>query len=192
MIYESREKYARVRLGTELFPARLGPMILGVSDFVTVFEIARGSNGVWTDTVLRLLVGIAALIGGVGALILNWGNNGTKNWIAPVFVIGWSLLWLYMHNFPSVFRHINSLVRAYRDGQYQVVEGPVRMLHQQPATGHIKGDVITVNGKEFEVNYLYLTPAYRKTLAHGGVLGPGVYARIYYNDGEFLRVDIRK
>ena len=61
-----------------------------------------------------------------------------------------------------------------------------------PATGHTKGDIIAVNGEQFEVNYFYVTPAYRNTLAHGGVLGPGVYARIYYHNGEILRVDIRQ
>jgi hypothetical protein len=91
-----------------------------------------------------------------------------------------------------VFGHINNLVRAYRDEQYQIVEGPIQILHEQPATGHTKGDIFTVNGKQFEVNYFYATPAYRNTLAHGGVLGGGVYARLYYYNGEILRVDIRK
>ena len=167
-------------------------MILAVSDLVTVFEIARGSNGVFADEVFRLLIGIAALIGGVAALIVKWRNNGPKRWVGPVFVTAWSLFWLYLHNFPYVFEHINCLVRAYRHGQYQVVEGQVQVLHEQPATGHTKGDIITVNGKQFEVNYFYLTPAYRNTLAHDGVLGGGVYARIYYHNGEILRVDIRK
>jgi hypothetical protein len=163
-----------------------------VSDFVTVFEIARGSNGVFAGEVFRLLVGVAAVIGGVTALIFQWKNNEAKSWFGPVFVIAWGLLWIYLHNFPYVFGHINSLVRAYRDGQYQVVEGQVHVLHEQPATGHTKGDIITVNGKQFEVNYFYVTPAYRNTLAHGGVLQSGLYARIYYYNGEILRVDIRK
>ena len=167
-------------------------MILGVSDFVTVFEIARGSNGVLAEEVFRLLIGIVALIGGVTALILKSRDNGPKSLFGAVFVIVWSLFWLYLHNFPYVFGHINNLVRAYRHGQYQVAEGQVQVLHEQPATGHTKGDVITVNGKQFEVNYFYLTPAYRNTLAHGGVLGGGVYARLYYYNGEILRVDIRK
>ena len=165
---------------------------LGVSDFVSVFEIARNSNGVFAEEVFRLLVGIAALIGGVTALIVQWKNNGFKSWFGPVFVIAWGLFWLYLHNFPYVFEHINSLVGAYRDGQYQVAEGQVQVLHEQPATGHTRGDIITVNGKQFEVNYFYVTPAYRNTLAHGGVLGGGVYARLYYYNGEILRVDIRK
>ena len=167
-------------------------MILSVSDFVTVFEIATGSNGVFAGEVFRLLIGIAALIGGVTALIFKWTNNGPKRWFGPLFVIAWSLFWLYLHNFPYVLGRINSLVTAYRHGQYEVVEGQVQLLHEQPATGHTKGDIITVNGKQFEVNYFYLTPAYRNTIAHGGVLDSGVYARIYYHNGEILRVDIRK
>jgi hypothetical protein len=166
--------------------------MLGLSDFITIFEIARGSNGVLAEEYLRLLIGIGALIGGVTALIIKWRNNGPKSWFGAVFITAWSLFWLYLHNFPYVFGHINSLVRAYRDGQYQVVEGQVQVLHEQPATGHTRGDIITVNGKQFEVNYFYLTPAYRNTLAHEGVLGGGVYARLYYYNGEILRVDIRK
>jgi len=167
-------------------------MILAISDFATVFEIARGSNGVFADACFRLLVGIGALIGGVTALVFKRKNNGLKSWIAAVFAIVWSLLWLYLHNFPHIFGHINNLVRAYHERQYQVVEGSVQVLQQQPVTGHTKGDIITVNGKQFEVNYFYATPAYRNTLAHGGVLGSGVYARLYYHNGEILRVDIRK
>ena len=167
-------------------------MILSVFDFVTAFEITRGSNGVFAGEVFRLLVGVAALIGGVAALISRWKNNGLKSWLGPVFITVWALFWFYLHNFPHVFGHINNLVRAYRDRQYQVVEGQVQVLHGQPATGHTKGDIIAVNGKQFEVNYFYLTPAYRNTLAHGGVLQSGVYTRLYYYNGEILRVDIRK
>ncbi len=167
-------------------------MTLAVSDFVTVFEITRRSNGVFADTCFRLFIGIAALIGGLTVIAFKRKNNGLKNWIAALFAIAWSLFWLYLHNFPHVFGHINSLVRAYRDRQCQVVEGQVQVLHEQPATGHTKGDIITVNGKEFEVNYFYATPAYRNTVAHGGVLGSGVYVRLCYHNGEILRVDIRK
>jgi hypothetical protein len=163
-----------------------------VSDFVTVFEIARNSNGVFAGEFFRLLIGIIALIGGVTALMRNWTNSGVKRWLGPIFLTVWALFWLYVHNFPYVFGHINNLVRAYRDGQYQVVEGPIQVMHEQPATGHTKGDTITVNGKTFEVNYFYATPAYRNTLVHGGVLQSGVYARLYYYNGEILRVDIHK
>ena len=49
-----------------------------------------------------------------------------------------------------------------------------------------------MNGKEFEMNYFYATPGYHNTTAHHGALTQGTYARIYYYDGEILRVDVRK
>ena len=91
-----------------------------------------------------------------------------------------------------MFGHINRLVNAYHQKQYRIVEGPVQVIHQQAYAGHGKGDVISVNGQQFELNYFYATPAYNKTIAHKGALNAGTYARIYYYDGEILRVDIRK
>jgi len=102
------------------------------------------------------------------------------------------VMWLVMGNFPLLFGRINGLVSAYETKQYQVVEGEVRVLRQQPAHGHTSGDVVVVNGVRFEVNYFFATPAYRDTIAHGGALKPGVYARLYHADGAILRVDVRK
>jgi len=162
-------------------------------DFVTVFEITRNSNGIFAGTIFRLLIGVTALVGGLRSVVFRWRRGGNVNhYIEALFLIGWSFFWIYLHNFPHVFGHINRLVNAYRENQYQVVEGPVQILHQQPATGHTKGDIVAVSGEQFEVNYFYLTPAYRNTLAHRGVLTAGTDARIYYYNGEILRVDIRK
>jgi hypothetical protein len=164
-----------------------------VSEFVTVFEIARGSNGVFADTIFRLLIGVVALIGALRSLARNrQRERSRRDYIGPIFVLVWSLFWIYLHNFPHQFGHIDRLVNADEQKQYQIVEGPVEVLHQQAYTGHGKGDVIRVNGKEFEVNYFYATPAYHNTIAHKGVLNAGTYARIYYYDGEILRVDVRK
>lgn len=164
-----------------------------MSDFVTVFEITRNSNGVFGDEVFRVLIGIVALLGSLGVLFRNWrGREAAKDYIGPVFVLVWSMFWLYLHLLPNTFGHTNELLNAYRQKQYQVVEGPVEVLWQQPYHGHSKGDVIRVGGKQFEVNYFYATPAYNKTIAHKGTLNAGTYARLYYYGGEILRVDVRK
>jgi len=164
-----------------------------VPEFVTVFEITRNGNGVFVDEVFRLLIGVVALLGSLRSLIRNRRREKSRrDYIGPIFILIWSVFWLYLHLLPNVFGHVNRLVNAYRDKQYEIVEGPVEVLHQQPKTGHSKGDVIRVNGKEFVVDYFYATPAYHNTIAHKGILNVGTYARIYYSDGEILRVDVRK
>ena len=164
-----------------------------MNEFVTVFEIARNSNGVFAGAVFRLLIGVVALIGALRSLVRNRRRESSRrDYIGPIFILVWSLFWIYLHNFPHQFGHIDRLVNAYQQKQYEIVEGPVQVLHQQPATGHSKGDVVRVNGKELEVNYFLATPAYRITIAHHGVLGQGAYARLYYYNGEILRIDLRK
>jgi hypothetical protein len=164
-----------------------------VPEFTTVFEITRNSNGVFGGTVFDLFIGVGALFGILAFLIRNWKRGiGAKGYIWAAFVLVWSLGWLSFHNFPFVFGHANKLMNAYKNRQYQVVEGPVEVLHQQPYHGHSEGDRIRVRGQEFVISYFYYTPAYTKTIAHGGALTQGTYARIYCYDSEILRVDIRK
>lgn len=161
-------------------------------EFTTVFEITRNSNGIFGDEVFRLLIGFVALMGAVWSLVRNQRRErSAKDYITPVFVLIWSVIWISMHLLPNVFGHVNKLLSAYRDKRYEIVEGPVEVLWQQPYNGHSQGDRIRVNGKEFVVNYFYATPAYHNTIAHKGVLAQGTYARLYYYDGEILRVDVR-
>jgi hypothetical protein len=59
-----------------------------VSNFVTVFEIARQSNGVWSDTLFRLVIGAAGLVAGGAGVVIAW----RKHWGVYLFMIGWSVL----------------------------------------------------------------------------------------------------
>jgi hypothetical protein len=166
-----------------------------MTDFVTVFEISRWSNGLLADELFRLFVGVAALIGGLAraAYVLR-KPNAQRQWnlIPCLFLTTWAIFWLVMHDFPRMFRRIDTLAVAYEEGRYEVAQGIVTVLHEQPAHGHSSGDRIRVDGKTFEVNYFYATPAYRQTIAHGGALRSGAYARLSYVDADIVRVEIGK
>ena len=165
-----------------------------MTDFATVFEINRWSNGLLAEELFRLFVGVAALIGGIASVVYVGRKRDVprRNVIPGLFLAVWAIFWLALHDFPQMFLRINDLAEAYDKGRFEVSEGIVRVLHQQPAHGHTGGDRIVVGDKPFEVNYFYATPAYRQTIAHGGALQAGTYARLSHVDGQIVRLEIRK
>ena len=165
-----------------------------MTDFVTVFEIDRWSNGLLADELFRLSVGVTGLIGGLAGVVYVWRKRAVprRNLIPALFLTAWAIVWLVMHDFPQMFQRIDHLTDAYEKGRYEVSEGVVAVLRQQPKHGHSSGDRIVVGGKPFEVDYFHATPAYRQTIAHGGALQAGRYARLSHVDGQIVRVEIRK
>jgi hypothetical protein len=85
-----------------------------------------------------------------------------------------------------------NLLNVYNSQSYKIAEGEVHVLYSQPFSGHTQGDIINVGGIELEISYFQLTFGYNQTIAHGGVLREGVYARIYYTDDVILRIDLKK
>ena len=166
-----------------------------IADFVTVFEFKRWTNGVLADELFRLTIGIVALLGGLrGVFNISRTRNGSAlgSLMWSLFIIGWAVLWLVMHNFPAMFQRVESLVAAYEAGRCELSEGIVKVVRQQPAHGHSSGDRILVGGREFEVDYFHATPAYRNTIAHGGVLRSGAYVRLCHIDGDIVRVELQR
>jgi hypothetical protein len=160
-----------------------------MNGLTTVFEIAPGSNGVRADAYFRLAIGLAALLGGVVGLIRA---KKLKKMAAPAFAMAWGLVWFMAH--IPLWRigttQTNGLLDIYHNGKSQAVEGIVHVSHTQPAHGHSSGDKITVGDQTFEVNYFRVTPGYKQTISHGGVLREGVFARLHYYDGIILKVEI--
>jgi len=166
-----------------------------MSDFTTVFEITGNANGIRTDTLFRLAVGLLITSAGIVGIIMRYRNRSRwpKKLFPSLFMIGWGIFWLALHLplFQISITKINSLLDIYRNGRSHVIEGVISVKHEQPASGHTKGDVITIGGKEFEVNQFLVTPGYKTTICHGGALRQGVHARLHYHDGIILKVEIK-
>lgn len=88
----------------------------------------------------------------------------------------------------------HKFMSALAKNQCDIVEGPVQVLHEQPADGHDPegGDHIRIDGKEFDINYWTETLCYNKTISHGGELKNGVVARLHYIGNDILKVEIRQ
>lgn len=74
------------------------------------------------------------------------------------------------------------------------MEGVVHVLHVQPKEGHDSGDIISIAGEEFVIQRFVAGEAYKQTIAHGGFLTEGTYARVFWGyDDPFksiLQVDV--
>jgi hypothetical protein len=76
------------------------------------------------------------------------------------------------------------LTTAYENREFKIVEGVVHVLHLEPEGGHDSGDIIEINGVEFEFSCFHDTLGYNKTIVFGGVLTEGTFARVFYYQTE--------
>jgi hypothetical protein len=125
------------------------------------------------------------------------GREGRPSWIircSPWFQIaaGAFSVFLCLVVLTIVVFRTASALYAYWSHDYDISEGVVTVLHKQPYSGHDRGDIIRLGNDELEINYYRDTPGYDRTIAHGGVLREGVYARVFHHGRIVLRIDIRK
>lgn len=170
-----------------------------MDEFITIFEISKNTNGYLFDALLRISIGIIALVIGVVGLI-RWkqGNHKfPKKIFRPAFITFWGAIWLFAHIHLLQSGDLGTswakeLINAYENGHCKITEGIVHVRHEQPVTGHDAGDEICIDDQTFFVSSFLITPAYAKGIANGGVLKEGVYARLHHYRGKILKVEIKQ
>lgn len=83
------------------------------------------------------------------------------------------------------------LSNVYKSQAWKIAEGNVHLVRSQPRGGHAAGDLVIVNGVEFVIDYFNSSWGYHNTVAYGGILKDGTYARIYYEGKTILRIDAK-
>lgn len=73
----------------------------------------------------------------------------------------------------------NTTVKAYRNGDYEIVEGYVENFVPMPESGHAQ-ESFDINGVHFEYSENSYSSAYSNTKPHGGVIRNGKYLKIGY------------
>ena len=175
--------------------------------FTTVFTFAENVSAAIKDYQRHFLLSIGLLVvGSIGLLyggaLLIYGLLLKPKFRPGMYVAlgGLGLIWvglggLNIANDPNA-DSINNCARLqniYDARQYRMTEGIVHVSHVQSASGHDKGDIITVGNVEFEVSHFASYCAYGKTIAYEGDLTEGANARVFYADlRTILRVDVKK
>ena len=171
-----------------------------MNDYITVFEIAAGSTGSpWLSKHAYVIIGMVflgvGLVAIAGLLCIPRFRRFplTLDLLAPGFLVISGLVWLsFAPAFFSSYRLADDLYQAYEHQDYEIEEGTVEVLRTQPHEGHAPGDLVRIDGMEFEISFFLMTAAYRQTVSHGGALREGAQARVFHKNGRILRVDIRK
>jgi hypothetical protein len=164
-----------------------------MNELHTVFDITVDSNGIGGDAWIRMGFGIAATIASMVWLVRVWRRqSGWRQMLNAACLIGLGAIWLIV-TLPlwNLVSDSDRLRLIQLRGQSEVTEDAVHVTHMQPLHGHASGDRIVVDGRQFEIDYFRLTPGYRQTIAHGGALREGVYARLHHYGGVITKVEVR-
>lgn len=145
----------------------------------TVFDITAGPDGIGGDVWFRLAVGLGLTAAGLRWLLRAWrARAGGRRMFNALGLAGFGVAWLVLY------------LPGWR-GPSEVTEGTVHVTHMQSEHGHSDGDKIIVGGKQFEINHFAWTPSYRRTIAYGGALREGVYARLHHYGDTIVKIEVR-
>lgn len=153
-----------------------------MEDLVEVYIFTQSKNAIFSEDISRLLIGCVAFVVGIFLFRQAKKDEEAKGIFKAIFVLFWAVVWSSIHGalLISQLNDYSDIVNIYNNGSYSIAEGKVKVIHEEPAGGHDKGDVILVDGTEFEFSYYRHFFYYHQTISHGGVLKEGVYARLTY------------
>ncbi len=165
-----------------------------MGEFRKVFEISPVVSEIQSKMLFQLIISIVILAFGIIWMIrifLKKQSWTYKSTFGPLFCVFCGAIWLSLtiSSLSGSKNEQEPLRESYERGDYEVVEGIVKVHRVQPKSGNVPGDLVSVGGKQFEINYYLKTQAYHQTIEHGGVLQNGIYARVYYKGNDILRVD---
>ena len=119
---------------------------------------------------------------------LNDNENLHNNKVFKRFMRGF--VYLAIFSILGLFGQIhmyNKIVKAYEQGNYQIVEGYVENFDPMPYGGH-KQESFDINGVSFSYSDFSVRPGYHNAKSHGGVItGNGQHLKIgyvFYNSAE--------
>ncbi len=166
-----------------------------MDDYQLIWQISAEHQQFGNGFLFRIYLGAGITILGVIGIGLKLFTNllPRKATFSAYFATLFGLIWTTLHwNVMSAEKlETDRLAAMLSSQQHETVQGVVKVLHQQPVSGHSQGDIVEIAGKKIEINFYTITPGYRNTIANGGVLADGVEARVRYVNDVILSVEIK-
>lgn len=178
------------RLG--LFPPL--PAATPQAGFARVYLLTDEADQVLADNLFFLIGAYLPFVFMLLILVAAF-QSGKKHWasfiVSALFLIVWTLnaTPFFQRMFSSRQATYNQLVEAYQNGQYQLAEGVVNVLPVENR-GRVDTDYLEIGGVQFRISELDHF-GYNTTIAQGGLLTQGTYARVYYLDNDSGRIILR-
>ena len=169
------------QLSTQNLPIML--TIMPHDGFQTVFEISLKAFP-WR------LFAVCALFVVIGICLVRFSGGKQIRQVVGGFAVAFSLLMILLLGIRQIPDFVEKW-RAYANGKYSVVEGPVEDFHPMPYEGH-QNEWFKVRGNTFAYSSFDETPCFRSAASHGGPIRPGLNVRVYFTDGCILRLDVQR
>ena len=166
-----------------------------MDDLVTVYSILNDNYGDSIDHTLQVMAFALFTVGVLVLILVKFVRTQKQTkleiYYLPVFFIVFSVLLFMLLGITGAEDDFDRMKDVYGNGGYEIVEGEVHVSHEQPKGGHAKGDVVIIDGKSYEIGYFDSKAGYKQTIAHGGCLKEGVYAKLYVYGDRILRIDAK-
>lgn len=159
-----------------------------MGEYVVAFDLLDAGYRQWTSPAFGLIfVAVGVFLVAFRERIRGpaWARRAVA-----FFFLGFSVLWTIVA-FVGTYGQYHSLSRALREGQVEVVEGPVEDFVPMPHGGHAM-ESFRVGGVPFEYSDYMITAGFNNTASHGGPIEPGLEVRITYVGGDIVRLEVRK
>ena len=176
--------------------SRHSPTAVAQNDFLTVFVLTENASPAYSRYHIMSLVALSVLVVGIAGLayvgVPLVFKRKTKRasyiiYSAALIFVGVAALNIVNNTDGYLVKDCARLQSLYDSQEYRLAEGAVHVLQSDR-----KRDKISVDGTVFDVDYFLETCGYKASVANGGILAEGVYAKVYYsNDRTILRIDVK-
>jgi hypothetical protein len=151
---------------------------------MTVFEITQKPFQWWFAAFGLIFIAL-----GIVFIFIGKWTSRKRSHVTGYFMVVFATLWVLIA-FAWTFSEYMKYTRAYRNGTYATVEGPVENFRPMPYEGH-QDECFTVRNETFCYSDYIIQAGFSNSASHGGPIREGLPVRVAYYDGQILRLDVR-